>query len=159
MKMVAVAREASVYLDDPFPRIRGWRLGVAIALVLFVLAACGGGDPDTQLEGVPGEGEIASAFRATLVCSQECANRGFCGTSPDRGQVVLLNREGPSVLPAEYDLAIPENSQADIVDQRVERIVEVATGIEFDTIFFHLFVPERQDAGWAASWCVVQGTP
>jgi hypothetical protein len=157
MKMVAVAREASVYLDDPFPRIRGWRLGLAIALVLFVLAACGGSDPEMQPEGMPGE--IASAFGATLVCSQECANRGFCGTSPDRGQVVLLNREGPSVVPDEYDLAIPENSQADIVDQRVERIVEVATGIEFDTIFFYLFVPERQDAGWAASWCVVQGTP
>jgi hypothetical protein len=124
-------------------------------IVLWLLAACGGGPEETP------EGAVAipSAFQATLVCSQECANRGLCGTSPDRGRVVLLNREGPSVMPAEHDLAIAENSVVDIVDQRVERIVEVATTIEFDTTFFHLFVPERQDAGWAAAWCLVQGGP
>lgn len=124
-------------------------------IVLSLLAACGGGPEETP------EGAVAipSAFQATLVCSQECANRGLCGTSPDRGRVVLLNREGPSVMPAEHDLAIAENSVVDIVDQRVERIVEVATTIEFDTTFFHLFVPERQDAGWAAAWCLVQGGP
>ena len=145
-----------MYAANSFLATRGWRFGVTTLVVLWVLVACGGGGREETPEGA---GAIPSAFQATLVCSQECANRGLCGTSPDRGRVVLLNREGPSVTPAEYDLAIAENSVVDIVDQRVERIVEVATTIEFDTTFFHLFVPERQDAGWVAAWCLVQGAP
>lgn len=142
----------------PFPATKKWRLGVYILLVLLVLAACGGGD-ETPAEGFPPEGGIAQSFQATLTCSQECANRGLCGTSPDRGPVVLLNREGPSVTPSEFDLAIPENTQVDILEQRIETVVELTTSIPFDTTFFNVFVPDRQDAGWATAWCVVQLAP
>ncbi len=145
-----------MHADDTFLVTRQWRSGVTLFLVLWLLAACGGGAPEATPDGA---GAIPSAFQATLICSQECANRGLCGVSQDRGRVVLLNREGPSVTPAEHDLAIAENSIVDIVDQRVERIVEVATANQFDTTFFHLSIAERQDAGWAAAWCVAQGTP
>lgn len=140
------------------PPKRRWQFVASFIVVLLVLAACGGGE-ETPAEGLPPEGSAATAFQATLTCSQECANRGFCGTSPDRGQVVLLNREGPSVTPSEFDLAIPDNTRVDILDQRVETVVELTLSVPFDTTFFNVFVPDRQDGGWAAAWCVVQIAP
>lgn len=130
----------------------GWAL-LALVAVLLVIAACGGGDE------APGEGTVATARQATLTCSLECADRGLCGTSPDRGRVVLLNREGPSVTPTDFDLAIPENSTVEILEQRVETVVQVTTSTPFEATFFNLFVPDRQESGWTAAWCIVQGTP
>jgi hypothetical protein len=147
-----------VVAEHRFPRTKRWRFVAFIVVILMALAACGGG-AEAPSEGLPPEGGVASAFQATLTCSQECANRGFCGTSPDRGQVVLLNREGPSVTPSEFDLAIPDNTRVDILDQRVETVVELTSSIPFDTTFFNVFVPDRQDGGWAAAWCVVQSVP
>jgi len=127
---------------------------LALVAVLLIFAACGGG------EAPPGEETgVTARQQATLVCSQECADRGLCGTSPDRGRVVLLNREGPSVMAAEFDLAIPENSTVEIVEQRVETVVQVMTSTPSEAIFFNLFVPDRQDSGWTAAWCLIQGTP
>lgn len=126
---------------------------LALVVVLLVFVACGGG------EETPGGETGATAQQATLTCSQECADRGLCGTSPDRGQVVLLNREGPSVTAMEFDLAIPENSAVEILEQRVETVIQVTTATPFEATFFNLFVPDRQDTGWTAAWCLIQGTP
>lgn len=123
-------------------------------VVLLVFTACAGGG-----EEAPAEGTVAASQQATLTCSQECADRGLCGTSLDRGRVVLLNREGPSVTPTDFDLAIPENSTADILERRVETVVQVTTSTPFETTFFNLFVPDRQESGWTAAWCLIQGTP
>jgi hypothetical protein len=130
----------------------GWRL-VAFVVLLLAITACGGG------EETPGERTPGAPQQATLTCSQECADRGFCGTSPDRGRVVLLNREGPSVTPAEFDLAIADNTAVNVLEQRAVTVVQVSSSVPFDAIFFNLFVPDRQESGWTAAWCLVQGTP
>ncbi len=139
---------------DLLHRTRGGNAWAVLALVvaLLVFAACGGAE-------TPGPETGATIQQATLTCSQECADRGLCGVSPDRGRVVLLNREGPSVTAIEFDLAIAENSVAQIVEQRVETVVQVSNATPFEVTFFTLLVPDRQDSGWTAAWCLIQGTP
>jgi hypothetical protein len=71
----------------------------------------------------------------------------------------LLNREGPSVTPAEFDLAIADNTAVNVLEQRAVTVVQVSSSVPFDATFFNLFVPDRQESGWTAAWCLVQGTP
>ena len=123
---------------------------VALVVLLLLIAACGGG------EAVPGEGENAVATnQGQLACSQECRDRGQCGDSPDRGTVILLNREQPAVDRNEHDLAIAQATTVDILERQTRTVVEEATGNAFPVEFFRVNVPERGEVAWVASWCFV----
>lgn len=131
-----------------------WLPGLLLAFLLLVACLGGGNEEQFPPPAAPVD-VVPPPSGALLACSQECSDRGQCGRSPDRGEVVLLNWEGPALNTNEHDLAVPANTVVEIVEQRSETVVEVMSGLEFQLNFFHVFIPERQDYGWAAGWCVM----
>ena len=125
----------------------------SFVIIISLIAACGGGNDDAPADD--GIGDVAPAGGTALTCSQECADRGQCGESTDRGTVVLLNLEQPAVMAAEHDLAVPAATAVNVVEERLVTVLETATGAEFQVPFYRVFVPERNVEAWVAGWCVI----
>lgn len=140
---------------------RGWGSSHTHALILLLvlaqlLLACsvlGGGDADPYPD--PAAGSDAPVAGTTLACSQECADRGQCGTSTDRGRVVLLGAAEPSVSPDNFDLAVPEGSAVTVLETRSVEIQENQTGAQFPINFYRVLVHDRNVEGWVAAWCIL----
>lgn len=136
-------------------------LFVLVVTIMNVVVACsllGGGDGDPAAQ-TPGDGDggqqPAPAGATTLTCSQECADRGQCGESADRGQVVLLSADQPAVAATEHELAVAAGSSVNVVDARSVTVVEETSGLEFPINFYRVFIPERNTEAWVAGWCVL----
>jgi hypothetical protein len=132
------------------------KLGRAVPLVallsfgILTMSACsilGRGD-SAPISGNEG----ALAGEALLICSQECADRGQCGSS-EAGQMVLLNNAGPAT--EGHDMAVPENSGVSIERQEARTIVQVSTEEQFQMPFYLVNIPDRGQA-WVAGWCIGQ---
>jgi hypothetical protein len=126
---------------------RTYRPGLLIIAVLFLLtaASCGGGDsaapPDDQAQQ---QGQI--------VCSEECAARGQCGTLLSGDQAVVLgNPEQPAV--SNHQLIFPADATLPIIGVQDILLREPATGNEF-TQPFYMISREDGRSGWVAGWCI-----
>jgi hypothetical protein len=125
---------------------RAGRAAVLALLLLLLLAGCRRGAAEPQ------RGDLAVlAGSAVLVCNQECADRGQCGSSVERGQVVLLSSWGPSA--EDYDMAISSDTPVMIVTRLEEIAVDVMTEQDFLLPYYMVEVPER-GVGWVAGWCL-----
>ncbi|MFW6062917.1 MAG: hypothetical protein ACOC9V_01975 [Chloroflexota bacterium] len=126
---------------------------VSFVIIISLIAACGGGNDDAPPDGQVGD--VTPAGGTALTCSQECADRGQCGESVDRGTVVLLNLEQPAVLADEHDLAVPAATAVNVVEERLVTVLETATGSEFEVPFYRVSIPDRNVEAWVAGWCVI----
>lgn len=124
---------------------------------LFVACSILGGGDNGQEDAYPAP-ETAGDLPApgpTLTCSQECADRGQCGESTDRGRVVLLSTIEPGLSPEEFDLAVADGSAVSILESRPVEVRETASGFQFSVDFHRVLVQDRNVEGWVAGWCVL----
>lgn len=125
---------------------------IALLLTLLLLSACLGGGKNNQ---APGDAALLENGAATLTCSQACADQAQCGESSDRGQVVLLNADGPATR--NHSLAVPVNTGVNIQLAQPWPARRVATGEDIQVTFYLVDIPERTTMAWVAGWCI-QGT-
>lgn len=122
---------------------------LALLLILLGVVACGGGNDDQAQDG-----SQPVTDRPALVCSQTCRDQGQCGSSTDRGTVVLLRRNEPAV--DGHDLAVTENTTVELLDVQPRTVVQTVDGSEFQLNFFKVRIPDRNNVeGWVASWCTI----
>ena len=150
---LALHEQASLY------SVRRWRLLLprawlllALVILVSVVMACGGGG--AELPPAAGLTPNVAAGTAALACSQECADRGQCGPTEDRGPAVLLNLEQPAVVAAEHDLAVPEGTTVEVREVQSRTVVD-ASGNGFPLNFYRVFVQSRNVEAWVAEWCVI----
>ena len=135
-------------------------LVVVMVIMAYLIVACGGGTPGDAYPA-PGVGDgsdlppAGQAGGATLTCSRECADRGQCGESTDRGRVVLLSAAQPALSPVDFNLAIPDGTNVSVLETRSVDVVESASGFQFPVNFYRVLVPARNVEGWVASWCLL----
>jgi hypothetical protein len=131
----------------PRARPRTLLLFFFLIMLLSTVGACRGGDEESERR-YGDQAELSG--QVFLVCSDNCANRAQCGTSPEKGRVVLLSTRGPAGT--NHNMSIPENSTVSVAQFRMEQAVTVAQ--EPLTIrYYEVAVPERGNA-WVAGWCV-----
>ena len=122
---------------------------IFILLLPVITAACS----LRRQDPVPVLGSDTSlAGEAFVVCSQECAERGQCG-SADQGKMVLLNASGPAT--SEHNMAIAEGSPVLIDHEESRPAIQVSNNEPMTIIFYLVNVPER-GPGWVAGWCLGQ---
>jgi hypothetical protein len=133
----------------PRARPRTFLFFLLLIVLLSTAAACRGGD-DGNDNGRQYGDQAELSGQVFLVCSDNCANRAQCGTSPEKGRVVLLSTQGPAGT--NHNLSIAENTAVSVVQFRTEPAFSVAQ--ESLTIpYYEVAVPERGNA-WVAGWCV-----
>jgi len=128
-----------------------WRL-IRLALILLagfiLLVACGGTAPLT-----PGE-------QATLVCSEECAARGQCGTLSDETKAVLGHDSGPIVRG--HNRFFVENVVVNVDETTQRDLVGALNGVPlleatpFPHIFYRVTQPEIAKTAWVSGWCIAR---
>ena len=124
----------------------GWLL-IALGL-LTLLVACGrGGEPET-----PVATSEPTNNNLMLSCSPECLARGHCGPAEDGRNIVLLVRSGPNVN--SHDMAVAENILVVIENRQTLALIETSTNAPMSTDFYQVFVPDRNERAWVASWCL-----
>jgi hypothetical protein len=128
-------------------------------LLVIALSGCalfGGGD------GEAGEGGAAATVfgeqqplvgEAFLVCTQECSDRGFCGTRDTGERVVLLN--SPAASTQTYNLFVVENTPVNIIAVDPKGAFLTLTGAPL-TINYYQVEIANIGQGWVAGWCVGQ---
>lgn len=144
--------------------MRGRATFTAIILLLVfahLFVACGilgGGNGDGQQEEAYPAPEVGSELPVagpTLTCSQECADRGQCGETVDRGRVVLLSAGEPGVSPPDFDLAVADGAAVSVLETRPVNVQEIGSGFEFSVDFYRVLVQDRNVEGWVAGWCIL----
>jgi hypothetical protein len=121
------------------------RLLIIIALFLLVATSCGGSDPAENPDA-------PSQQQGQLICNEECAARGQCGTLLSNDQPVILgNPEQPAV--SAHQMSFPADTTVAIVGTKDELVRELATGNEFPQTFF-MITREDGRSGWVAGWCL-----
>ena len=155
---------------QPAPPQRGranapWRSRLTVALLfsLLLLAACGGGEEGTGLEGdeidIVGEDPLAQPAagrpgEGVLVCNTECLVHGQCGRTEAREELVLLNREGPAVAAADHDLTVAAGTTVSIVGAREQTLRRQLSGEQLTLNFYQVSLPTLGETAWVAGWCV-----
>ncbi len=86
----------------------------------------------------------------SLVCSEECSDRGQCGKT-DTGEVfVLLATHEPALI--NHDMALADNTKITITQEETISVLQVADEERLEVPFYKVLGPGRQEA-WVASWC------
>ncbi|MBE2222810.1 MAG: hypothetical protein IAF02_14790 [Anaerolineae bacterium] len=141
-------------MKRPFPPHphRGKNIVSLIGLALFFLlliSGCGRGNEETPPEGDP---NAPQQQLGTLVCSEECAARGQCGTSVSNNQPVILGHpDHPAVQ--DHQMTFPAENTLPIIGTKDELVQVTATGEQFNHTFF-LLQREDERVGWVAGWCL-----
>ena len=89
---------------------------------------------------------------AVLVCSQECRDRGLCGTA-DQGAMVLLSSFAPATRG--HDMAILAQTEVNIEFGQPQTAFTQVGNIAVPINYYAVNVPER-GSGWVAGWCIGQ---
>jgi hypothetical protein len=117
-------------------------------LVAFILTACiFAGDDGPTLGDT-----TALTGNGVLVCSEACAARGQCGTTTERGDVVLASTIAPSTRG--HDLAASAGTPVVINAMVSEPVLSSTTGQEFSANYYQVTLPDRPLPAWVAGWCL-----
>lgn len=140
----------------PFPK-KGVHtpLFILLALVLSGCSLIGQGNEDGESAGVPmvfGH-EAPLLGPATLMCTQECSDRGFCGTLDSGAEVVLMSTFSPTTQ--NYNLMVLDETAVTIADVRPMEAILQSTQQPLSVFYYLVNNPEFQQ-GWVAGWCVGQ---
>lgn len=139
----------------PGRALPGLTLLIIVAHLFVACSLLGGGGGDGDAYPPPQDGSDLPVAGPTVTCSQECADRGQCGESTDRGPVVLLSAAEPAVSPVEFDLAVAEGAAVSVLETRSVNVRENASGFEFPVNFYRVLVQDRNVEGWVAGWCIL----
>lgn len=124
-------------------------IGLSLFFLLFILSCSRGSEEPPPAE----ETDAAQQQQqGTLICSEECAARGQCGTTVSSNQPVILGHpDHPAVQ--DHQMTFQAEYTLPIIDTKDELIQVLATDEQFPHTFFLL---QRADgrAGWVAGWCL-----
>ncbi len=133
-------------------RILTWALWIILILAVIGVAFAawryltGGSDPPA------GEQVI-------MVCSNDCAERGQCGTTTGEPDilVVLGGKDSPVVEPEQHDIFFPAGASVEIKES-MQVTLQEQDGRQFDQTFsrveFRNPIGDIAEIGWVAEWCV-----
>jgi hypothetical protein len=131
-----------------------WRTIQRICLLIllsgsfFVLNAC------SVLKIIQDEQQEADSSKveeATLICSEECQDRGQCGLDELGSEFVLLAGSAPTL--ENHDQAYQANTPVTIVGKEDRSIIQVSSGVPVDAPFYNVVLPDGGQA-WVAGWCL-----
>ena len=131
--------------------MRYWRhirLTIILLAGFVLLVACGNGAP------------LAPGEQATLVCSEECAARGQCGTLTDDTKVILGQDSGPIVrghnrfFVENVIVTVEETTQRDLIGAL--NGVPLLEATPFPHIFYRVTQAEIAKTAWVSGWCIVR---
>lgn len=122
---------------------------VLLALLLVLTAACSlRGDNTNMVLG----SEVILSGQAMLTCSQECADRGQCGTA-DAGEMILVNSPEPAV--SNHNMAISAGTLVTIDHAESRQVLQISNSESLNIDFYLVNIPDR-GFGWTAGWCIGQ---
>lgn len=126
--------------------------GLVLYLLLtaaLLLVSCGGG----------AGAEIQLQSQARLTCTEECIDRGQCGTALDGRRFVLGRELEPAV--SAHDRLFPENTLVVANSSEIRALQPVQpepTGGEpFPHTFYHVTMTDGSKSAWVSSWCILPG--
>jgi hypothetical protein len=119
-----------------------------LSSTFFVLSACSVLRiiQDEQPEADPSEVE-----EATLICSEECQDRGQCGFDELGSEFVLMSRSAPVL--ENHDQAFQTDTLVTIVGDEIRSVIQINDSAEIDTPFYRVVLPDGGQA-WVAGWCL-----
>ncbi len=96
--------------------------------------------------------QLQPQTEAVLTCSQECADRGQCGTLPDQSVVVLGGLTRPTT--AAHDVYLMDGSRVGINIMNITTLEVVATGEQPQIPFYNVTSFDQGKSAWVAGWCI-----
>jgi hypothetical protein len=135
-----------------FPLNRAQLLLVLASLLFTACGLLGGGTDEASQQALGHQTQLPPQSQAILTCSEECAARGWCGTTDDERQVVLGNAENVSAVP--QDRVFLHGSIVFINLVSMATIESVATGQQAQLPFYLVTSPEQGRSAWVAGWCI-----
>jgi len=127
------------------------KVQLLLTAVLLFLTSCGllGGSQEATLGH---QVELPPQSEAVLICSQECADRGWCGTLPDERVVVMGNAGNPVTDPR--DTIFLQDTPVFINQVAVGTLEQLATGEQFTLAFYQVTSFDVGKSAWIAGWCI-----
>lgn len=126
-------------------------LVVLAVIMVWLLAACRGGDED-----VP----FVKDEQVQITCSDACAVHGQCGALAEGPRAVLANEGGPAVtLHNRYFL---DETLVTVVESNLRQVTTMRDGAPLDpleaTPFPHTFylVNGEGKTAWVSEWCLAR---
>jgi hypothetical protein len=128
-----------------------WRV-IRLMLILLAgfvfLVACGNNAP------------LAAGEQVVLVCSEECAARGQCGSLSDGTKAILGQDSGPIIRG--HNRFFIEGAVVNIDETTNRDLVSAVNGvpvfeaIPFTHTFYRVTQPELLKTAWVSGWCIVR---
>ena len=122
---------------------------IAASLVFTACGLLGGSAPEPTLGH---QTPLQPQTQAVLTCSQECAARGWCGTTDDQRDVVLGNAENVATIP--HDRIFLQDSVVFINLVSLGTLESVASGEQSQLPFYLVTSPDQGKSAWIAGWCI-----
>lgn len=131
---------------------------LSLLLITLVLSGCalinrGGAEEESVAPSVVFGDQATLGGNGTLMCTQACSERGFCGTDANGSRFILLNSSGPATLV--QDVIIPDNTPVTILGVDKPEAEVRSTGERF-LIDYYLVNAAENGQGWVAGWCIGQ---
>jgi hypothetical protein len=122
-----------------------------LAAALLLLTSCGllGGGQEVILGH---QTELPPQSEAVLTCSQECADRGWCGTLPDQRTVIMGNAGNPVTDPR--DTIFLQDTLVFINQVGPGTVELLATGEQSLLTFYQVTSFDVGKSAWIAGWCI-----
>lgn len=115
---------------------------------MFLTGCLGGGNNEAEQPAPE-----AAVTQAVLVCSQECAQNGQCGTAVDGRSLVLGHSDRPETR--DHTLVFPVDVPITVLEGR-EQLIQPLNAEPIMQPFFRIMVNNDGKQGWVANWCVAQ---
>lgn len=131
-----------------------WRIVQRICLLIllastfFVLNAC---SVLKIIQDEQPEEDSSKVEEATLICSEECHDRGQCGLDELGTEFVLMAESAPAL--ENHDQAVQANTPVTIIRKEVRSVIRTISGVPLDTPFYNIVLPDDGQA-WVAGWCL-----
>jgi hypothetical protein len=126
---------------------------LVIGLVLSSCALRGKDEETTAMPSVVTGDQVRLESVGTLMCTQACSERGFCGTDNNAIKVVILNSWGPATV--NQDLTMPADTVVNILGHDNREVEIISTKQRFFVDYYLVNAAERGQ-GWVAGWCIGQ---
>jgi hypothetical protein len=95
--------------------------------------------------------ELLDIEESTLICSEECQDRGQCGRDEEGSEFVLMNLASPVV--EKHDRSIQANTPVTIVGEEIRSVILLSSSAAIDVPFYQVALPDGARA-WVAGWCL-----